>query len=136
MMTRTDLKKILIRKIVEYSTREEIDVAYPNKNYTPKVDSNWLQIFFLNSAPSDTVLAEGYERINGIMQININVPKNTGTNKSDSIVDDLKEIFKTNGILRDSKNLVHLRKVYVSSEDYSDNWYTKFLTIEYNEFNK
>jgi len=135
-MDRFDIEQVLIKYINDYSVQKGIDVAYPNTLYEPTINTKWLKVSFLQSKPSDTVLSTGYERINGIMQVDINIPKDTGAYDIYEIYKDLKEIFKTNGILRDGDNYVHLQSVYLEGQRVSESWFTKYLTIEYSEFNK
>ena len=134
-MTRFDIEQILTYYLSTYAENEGLDVCYPNKVFEPVIGENWLGVSFMQADSSDTVIAEGYERLNGIMQININVPKNTGTYDLYKISDDLKSIFKSNGILSYNGSTVHLQHTYLRGEDISDNWFCKFLTIEYSEFN-
>lgn len=135
MIDQFDLQKVLTYHLVQYAEDKSLDLALPNVVFEPTIGNTFLNLSFLDSASSDTVLAKGYKRINGIMQIDINVPKDEGTYNLYDIAKDLKEIFEINGILRYKDNLVHLQDVYLSGEDISDSWYTKFLTIEYGEFN-
>lgn len=134
-MDRQDVESVLISYLYQYSLDKEIDVAYPNKVYEPVVNKEWLKVTFLQSKSSDTVLSSGYERLNGIMQININVPKDSGTYELYNISKELKEIFEPNSILRNGNNKVHLQNVYLEGENIEESWFTKYLTIEYSEFN-
>lgn len=133
-MTRQKIKQVLTETIHEYATDKEIPVKYPNKIYEPTLEETWIQIFFLDSAPTNTALQEDQQQIQGIMQININVEKGIGTYASEMIMSELQELFKVNGIIRTDNGIVHLGKVYESGEEIDSAWYSTILTVEYNEF--
>ncbi len=133
-MTRQKIKQVLTELVNTFAQDSGIPIRYPNKMYEPELDTTWLEIFYLNSSSNQYTLISGKEQLLGMLQIDISVPKDTGTYEIDTIIENIKEIFECNGIVRTEVGLVHIGKVYENGGYTSSSWYTKSLTIEYSEF--
>ena len=92
-MTRESIQQTLTKALSDLCILENIAVVYPNQAYEVTVGTPYLQQWFIEGDSTDTVLEEGYERIRGIMQIDINIPADTGESQIFSIYDKLKLIF-------------------------------------------
>lgn len=56
-----------------------IPAAYENEKFTKPSDAKWAEVFFLPNSPSvETLGANGQDRADGIVQINLNYPVGTG----------------------------------------------------------
>jgi len=135
MKTRSDIEETLLKSLTTYTTAQSIEVASENKEFSPVIGELYFAIQFLSNAPDNTVLAEGYEQIMGMMQVDIHAPANKGRYATNQQIDALKAIFKTNGIINNTVGTVHLGKVYEGGKVPDSVWYKVSLTIEYKEFN-
>lgn len=133
-MTRKEIQQVLTEEFVKWATEQEVAFYVPNQVFEPVVGQPYVQLWFLEANISDTVLAEGHERINGLMQVDLNVPYGEGESWIFSLYDSFKLIFKTNKKLRNKYGSVQLSKVYLSGQQGERPWYTKYITVEYSEF--
>lgn len=113
-MTETTVEKFLIETfesigepLLTYKLKDGIkvitNVSYPNKAFTRPEKNYWFEIHFLPTMPYQQELGQtGKNRWNGILQIDICVPKNTGTDALNARFNKIYETFKrgyiTNGL--------------------------------------
>jgi len=139
-MTRSDVIKVITKELKTYSTANSISLITENVKFDFDSIDEFLELYFMSAYNSEVTL-DGKLRLNGIAQINVNVPKDTGTSRALAIIEDLKNIYKTNGILTNDYGSVHLAYVYEDGgsgdseiSNVNDIYYTIYLTIEYKEF--
>lgn len=133
-MTKENIEKTLTAELYALATQHGFDVAYTNKQYDPVIGKPFIAQWFLDSAPSDMTLQAGSERHNGIMQLDITVPYDSGNAGIYTLLNQLQATFKTNSKIRNSQGAVQLHRVYLSGQSMDTEWYTRYLTIEYSAF--
>lgn len=109
------------------------DVLFPNISDNRPVDddgmnSPWYELFFIPYAPNQIELGtSGRSRWVGIMQVNICVPLNWGTDDLYARYDELAALFRSGLILQG----VRIVKTYRSSAIEDDDYYMLPITIEW-----
>lgn len=133
-MTKENIEKTLTAELYRLSDRHGFAVAYANKEYDPIIGTPYIAQWFLDSAPTDMTLAEGSEKHNGIMQLDITVPYDSGMAEVYRLYGLLSQSFKTNARIRNNEGMVQLHKVYLSGQNTDTEWYARYMTIEYSAF--
>lgn len=133
-MTAKKIRQTLTKEFVTWAQTFKIPFAVPNLEFEPVPGEEYLQLWFLDAAPVSYSLAEGHEQLQGIMQIDINVPYGEGEGRVLEIYESLNTVFKSKAVVRNSAGAVRLGRVYLSGTDSKSPWYTKFMTIEYSAF--
>jgi hypothetical protein len=133
-MTKTAIQKTLTQACIEWATSQGIPFVVSNQDYEPIVGQSYVRQWFVDNTPVDTVLAEGHERLIGIMQIDLNVPYGQGEAEILDLYESFKLIFKTNGRIRNKQGMVHIAKVYLQGSNAESPWYTRYITVEYSAF--
>lgn len=133
-MTKEKIEKTLTAELYKLSDRYSFDVAYENKQYDPVIGTPYIAQWFLDSAPTDMTLAEGSEMYNGIMQLDITVPYDSGNAEVYRLLAILEKSFRTNAKVRNNEGMVQLHRVYLSGHNTDNEWYARYLTIEYSAF--
>ena len=133
-MTKEQIEKTLTAELYRLSERYSFDVAYVNKEYDPVIGTPYIAQWFLDSAPTDMTLAKGSEKHNGIMQLDITVPYDSGNAEIYRLLAILENSFKTNAKIRNDEGMVQLHKVYLSGHNIDNEWYARYMTIEYSAF--
>jgi len=133
-MTKEQIEKTLTAELYKLSDRYGFAVAYANKEYDPIIGTPYIAQWFLDSSPSDMTLVEGSEKHNGIMQLDITVPYDSGMAEVYRLYGLLSQSFKTNARIRNNEGMVQLHKVYLSGQNIDTEWYARYMTIEYSAF--
>jgi hypothetical protein len=133
-MTKTAIQKTLTQACIEWATDQGISFVVSNQDYEPIVGQSYARQWFMDNTPVDTVLAEGHERLIGMMQIDLNVPYGQGEAEILDLYESFKLIFKTNGRIRNKQGMVQLAKVYLQGSNAESPWYTRYITVEYSAF--
>ena len=98
----------LIRARFDSQWADETDIAWPNANFTPDNNSEWVR-FWVGTGDaynaSFGAVGKNIERAVGVVTISIFVPLNTGTARVNALVDKAKAAFRhyTVGTLRFSQ---------------------------------
>ena len=132
-MTNLNCKKVINKKILDYSRLKGYPVQWDNVNYEPTVGKPWLSVAYNSLPPIDMGLGANNMRIVGMVIINIRVPTNTGTKLVDTIESELMDIFQMNGTVRTENGTVNINNFY-SDDIVDDIWFMKSITIEYTAF--
>ena len=110
-----------------------LDVAYPNISFTPKINTEYAQLFIIPNQPYAVTLGNnGEDEYTGIMQINLNYPVNTGTLKINLKREEILARYKAG-----MKYKYEDQSVLITSAGQSavgqvvDNYYRIPLTIEW-----
>jgi hypothetical protein len=72
-----------------------LPTAWEGVDFTPPTDAPWAQFYMLPAPVSvDTLGANGLDLHTGVLQIDLNVPQNTGTGALLGYADTLRGVFK------------------------------------------
>lgn len=98
----TECASLLTSKIVNSKT-VYTNVSFQNKSFTRPSDGYWFELIFLPTTPYQQELGhDGGNRWNGILQVNICIPQNTGTAAANARYNKIYSAFPrgfiTNGI--------------------------------------
>lgn len=133
MITEAKAKNIITNKLIEYCRSKNYDYSLPNHQYVGEVLNPVIGLYFMSSSFTDIFLNR-VKRLNGLLQINISVPKGEGTYNADMIKEDLIGIYNIGNILSHNGDSIHITNVYGSGNITSDVMYVDTLTVEYKEF--
>lgn len=133
-MNHYDCQKVLNFNLSEYAKSKGLNIAYPNISYEPKVDETWLKLFYLPSVSEDETFGKNSERIRGIMQVDIFIPRNTGTMKAYAIQTDLQDIFGKHSTVCSNNGIVRITDFDVTAME-EDDWFRLMCEIYYTSFN-
>lgn len=129
-MTETEVQKVLLSifngigepllTLAEENGKTVItNVSYPNKAFTRPKNGYWFEIYFLSDMPFQSSLgSSGWNRWKGIMQVNICVPKDSGTDALDARYNKIYRVFKRGYIAKRIRILSVGRTSARTSEDY------------------
>lgn len=134
-MTKQQIQETITYSLNEYCKEKDISLIIENVSYDFDTINTFIEAYFL-SASSDNYTQNGTEELSGIVQVNVNIKKNTGTYIVNEIIEDLKRIFKARGILVNDRGRVHIVRTYESNggSNNSSAYYRKIFNIEYKEF--
>ena len=124
--------QIDIRNAILVVGMETINLPYPTKwPNAPFPDqptgSTWIRVTPLYGTPFQVGLAKT-DRINGVLQVDIFVPRDTGDAVALGIVDDLRQALPTNGQSLDSGGVkVKFESVGLSGNGVEDGGWTKYM---------
>lgn len=133
-MTKEKIEKCLTKALYDMATSKGMQVSYMNSPYSIEVGKAYIQQWFIDASPTDTTLAEGVERHVGIMQLDVNVPSGNGNKLMYEYMENIFNVFKTNGKINNEQGNVRLQKVYARGHNLTPPWYTRYITIEYTAF--
>ena len=142
-MTDTYAEELLINKFLELDglTKTAIsdddsdsveyyypEVALPNEAFTRPEDGYWYEIFLLPTMPNQIELGtEGRSRWTGIMQINICVPKDSGTRSLNARYDAIADLFRSGLYI----NGIRIIRTYRTSALYDDDFTVLPVSVEW-----
>lgn len=109
--------------VYEYPT-----VAFPNVTFTKPDDGYWYELFFIPAQPVVIELGtEARSRWVGILQINVCVPKNTGTTPLNDRYDNIAKLFKS-GLYFDG---IRISRTYRTSALDDGDYYVMPVSVEW-----
>ena len=140
-MTDSYAENLLIEKfkeldgleVVNVGTEEEPDfeypeVAFPNQVFTRPSDGYWYELFFIPAQPVQIELGTtARSRWIGILQVNVCVPKNSGTVPLNDRYDNIAKLFRS-GLVFEGIRIV---RTYRTSALDDGDYYVLPVTIEW-----
>lgn len=140
-MTDARIENLIIEKFkeldglekVNIGTREEPEweyptVAFPNVTFTKPDDGYWYELFFIPARPVVIELgSEARSRWVGILQINVCVPKNTGTIPLNDRYDNIAKLFRS-GLFFDG---IRINRTYRTSALDDGDYYVMPVSVEW-----
>jgi hypothetical protein len=92
-MSLTDINAALV--VAYQGASLGLPTAWEGVDFTPPADAAWAQLWMLPAPVSiDTLGANGLDLHTGVLQIDLNVPQNTGTGALLGYADTLRSAFK------------------------------------------
>lgn len=103
------------------------NIQFPNMSFKRPVSGIWFEIFFLPSMPQQQeIFSAGRNRWNGLVQINVNYPKDSGTYEPNFAFDCIAGKFRRGDIF----NGIRVQQsAYRSSALIHDDYYSMPVTI-------
>ncbi len=81
-------------------------IAWENKPFTAPKAKPWMEFFFMPTGERIATLgADGYDRVDGLAQVNVNYPINIGEGNSRKTINELRACFKPQAILFDDQEI-------------------------------
>ena len=107
-----------------------IPVEHENVEITKPTAAKWSQLFFLPNVPSvETLGDEGEDLADGIYQININYPRNTGDSAARVDFEAVRAAFPAGTKYTNAGQVVTIRNCGRSQGRTVDNWYRVSITV-------
>lgn len=125
------IKELFEKKLYEIATRLNVDIAYDNISFNPQ-GIIYLKSHLLPAKTTTFDLAQTTRVFEGIYQVSIVVPVNTGLSKANSIVSDIISSFQINTELIKDNFIVYVNSVpsaYSAIQDKTT--YTIPISINY-----
>lgn len=137
-MSKKDIRTALISGVIASATG--LPTAYPNKGVTDPVtgdpykpsDETWLRVTILNM--DDTVLtlgSGGKNRISGILQIDVFVPRNSGDIAVYDTMDDLTAVFQSGAELDYNGQVVRINSASDRAAQDESDWYRRIIDVDF-----
>lgn len=138
-MTETYVEDILIEKFLSMGSpwiktkvinEQEVvtNVAVPNENFTRPADGNWFEIEFLTNKPMHGEIGvNARTRWNGIMQVSICVPKNTGREALNTRYNKIHDLY----MKENQFNGIRVNKVFKTSALDAGDFYVVIVSVEW-----
>ena len=113
-------------------------VAWPNRDFDPAGKPLWASVHYMPIAPvSVSAGSLGLDRENGLLQISISVPRNTGDSVFRSFRDAARAYFIPGQTFSRNSQDATVQSCGLSSIRVVDNWFRVSLSIVYRaEFNR
>jgi hypothetical protein len=130
IQTEKDIEIVLNYRLSQYLSEYPIDVAYPNKTYTPEIDTSYLKVDYLHGETSQVELGtESDDRAVGVFQITMNVKNDEGHSAVTTLVSQLKEYFKRGTVATYGGLNVRITAFYLGSYESETDWYREVINI-------
>ena len=109
-----------------------IPTEYENAVFTKPTNSKWARLWFIPNQPvPNTLGTSGEDEATGILQIDLNYPRNTGTRESIADFEEIRAAFPAgNAYTRDGQTVQALN-CGRSQGRLVDNWYRVSITISW-----
>lgn len=118
-----ELKSLTVTESGEYP-----EVSFPNKNFTRPEDGYWYELWFAPARATQIELgSEARSRWVGILQINICVPKDSGTQAANSRYEAIASHFRTGSYIKGVRIINTQRTSAFENGDY----YVMPVTVSY-----
>lgn len=128
----SDAIKVLQTPLASLTTVSADNIIYVNKAYTPTEGTPFLQAFAFFSEPTQASLGtSGLNRLDGYMQIDVNVPVNEGRTSVNPILAELRGIYKRGTTLTNADISVKCVTVWESSPFAGDGWYVVPIQVRW-----
>lgn len=109
-----------------------IPTAYENEKFTKPSDAKWAEVFFLPNDPSvETLGADGEDRTDGLVQINMNYPVGTGGAAARNDFESIRAAFPAGARPAYNGQEAVILSCGRSSGRVVDGWYRVSITISW-----
>lgn len=127
-----DIKKALLTEFA--SILSAYPVKYPNSSFTTPNDATWINLNILNGGTFEITLA-GTDRANGIVQVDVMMPKNKGENNAYIVADLLtSNLPKNNTALTFGSTDVFIRTISAPKVGSDPNWHKMIIDVSFYAF--
>jgi len=87
-----------------------LPTQWENVNYTPVTGQPYQAVYMLKSNPDNPTFGDGFYRENGLLQISLRYPQNTGAGAAEAMADKLLNFFPRGLTLTDGANTIVVSK--------------------------
>jgi hypothetical protein len=109
-----------------------IPTEYQNLPFTKPVSSKWAQVHFMPNQPHvETLGLQGEDFVDGILQISINYPRNTGDIEARADYEEINSAFLAGRKYTYNGQPVAIRSCGCSSGYLEEQWYRIVITIQW-----
>lgn len=109
-----------------------VPTAYENEKFTKPSDAKWAEVFFLPNNPSvETLGADGEDRTDGLVQINMNYPVGTGGAAARNDFESIRAAFPAGARPAYNGQEAVILSCGRSSGRVVDGWYRVSITISW-----
>jgi hypothetical protein len=107
-----------------------VEVEYENAQFVKPTATKWARIHFLPNAPSvETLGNEGQDLVDGIMQIDLNYPQNTGDGQARQDFEEVRAAFPAGVSYSTGGQVVTIKNCGRSQGRLVDQWYRVSITV-------
>ena len=140
-MSNLDVRNVLISEIFGMSI--DYPVKYPNGVFAlngvqvqQPANAPWIRATILNQDDNmGTLGVGGLDRVDGIMQLDVFVPKGGGDRAALTIIDELKAVFKRGAALSGANGQVRILSASVAPGD-EEEFYSQHLDVVFRSYFK
>lgn len=132
-MSITNITAAIAQEILEQTL--PYPIQWPNASTETPNDTVWLRITFLDF-PDEPVTfgSNGYNRCNGLMQVDVFSPKGKGRFEANAAVDAVKGFFKTGAVLEYNNQKVCIDSASVKPSTDEPDWYGMLILINFTAY--
>lgn len=125
-----DIRKAFVSHFLTSAFFPSAQVAHENARFNRPAKLPWAQLTFLPTTPSQAELGnDGLHRMDGVFQIDLNYPVNTGAGEVGAKYDQIRQAYRQAGTLTYSGQVVTIRSCGRSPGRLVDNAYRVSLTV-------
>ncbi len=131
-MTELDIEMDLQKQLIAYKKKYPVDIIYPNTEYTASTGVDYIQPFLLPGKPlTNTIGENASQRFKGVYQLTIKTDADTGKVKVKKYVDQLKEFFCKNTVIKYFTPGTRITNFYLGSFAQDNDSFRQVVNIQY-----
>ena len=132
-MSRANIRTALIQGVIDTATG--YPTKWPNAPFRVPNDAPWLRATIIDMNDSVRTLGSGgRNRIDGLLQLDVFVPKNSGDVVLMGIVDQLGAIFQSGKELTHNGQVVRINSASNREGMDEETWYRRIIEVDFYSF--
>ncbi len=105
---------------------------WENDDFDPSGKTKWASVFFVPNQPEPVTLGQqGDDRQTGFVQIDFNIPQNTGSGQMRPWTNAARQAFVAGKTFTENGQIVRVTSAGVTQGRNVDNWFRKSVTIAF-----
>jgi len=127
-----DIQTVLQTPLASITTVAQDHIVYINDAYTNEDNASFLDAHILPSRPFQANLGTyGQQKYEGIFQINIYTPADTGIKAVSTIMSELKSVYRRGATLQNAEISVECKVAWEGTPNSDDVWYMIPFSVDY-----
>jgi hypothetical protein len=128
----SDAITVMQTPLASLSTIDSSDVIYVNNMYAPTQGVKHIQCFMLFSETFQASLGvSGQYRLDGVFQIDVAVPVGGGRSEINSVLAEIRELYKPGTTLTNDNISVRCKSVWEATPYDGEGWYTVPINVRW-----
>ena len=109
-----------------------LTVKYENQRFTPPKTEPWVALTILPGQGRQASIGSApLNRYPGVIQVDIHVPENSGTQTARTHADTIEAIFRNVQFSAGSSGTISTRTPFITTRGITDGWYTLTVSVNY-----
>lgn len=81
-------------EVALFAMTPTVPIAFENQSYTPVVGTPWIRAVLMPATPDNPTMGDSFHRLQGLLYLEFNYPKNTGSQAATTRAEATKVVFK------------------------------------------